>query len=291
MIEQNGIVVPDSYKIKISDIPEMVGVNVVLAATMSKNKVNTQRALYQNFNSPVDSQVDQLLVDNKDPEKDYGVKESESINPVEVSKDKADTVVRFTKFSESQDPLIHSGDVVMAVWRFGDDPDQIEYSYRGDRGIDLNDPIQVESALEKTEKRAVLLYCNGVFYASWQIGLNVQRPKQEIERKVGIRVLAELNPLTTQDVRSRLSLKDNSMVNLIAEAPMARKITIKNRAQGKQDEIEIDGNSELLRLLVMGCGLPHELMKQLMSVDTPVLPDGTSLLDFSKFGTIARKRE
>lgn len=270
--------IEQAYKVRTSDIPAFAGCNSLVVGSGSEAKRETHAALLEGFSGKVLA---------KCPEKDFGVKESEGVDAVKIAQEKAEVVHQFLERETDQDEIIVAGDVVVAIWRPGDDPDQVTYLFRPDRK---------ESSEEEAKTRAELLYCNGSFYVAWHVGANIRRPSQGWEHSAGIRIKAEMKELPKELVEERASrpqsLKDNSIVNLVSLVEAyATKVTIRNRWGNATEEIEVDAKDPLLQLLIVGCALPHALLAQAVDSETPLNPDGTKRLKFDDFAIMGRHRD
>lgn len=278
--------IEERYRVRTQEIAAFSGCTGLVVGSGSELKRQANAAIFEGFQDKVIS---------KCPEKDYGVKESAGVDAVQIAKEKADVVDRFLERVSGQDEIISAGDVVVVVWKPGDEVDQATYLSRPDRLADPGDPESLVKAQKEALTQAEMLYCNGSFFVVWHIGTNIRRHAQGWEKSVGIRIKAEMNELPKELISVRAqgqeALRDNSLVNLISlVAEHAKKVTIRNRAGKVEEEIEINPQDSLLQLLVLGCALPHALLAQTLDEKTPEHKDGTKILQFSEFD-IMRSRE
>lgn len=270
-------------------LPIFDGVSSVVIATGSNRKGDIHKGILTGFSGDVVIRC---------PEKDYGVPESESSDSIKVARLKGDVVEVNRRNESSADEIILAGDVVVAIWKPGDDADQVKYLTRPDRALKSDDPELFALIQALATNQAELMYSNGNFFASWQVGANMRRRSQGIEHRAGIRIKAEMKSLPRELVRERVArpdaLKDNSYVDLISLVKdNALKVTIRNVDEGKADEVEVDIEqvSHLLELLVLGSALPNALFAQMADRSTPTFENGNKKLNLRDVAIMPRERD
>ncbi len=281
--------IDDKDKFSISEYPRLSGVKKVVTASGNNRKIEALERMYQ---------PEIPKVEGKCPEELSGVKESAGIDAVRIAKEKGDVVETYLVSAEDEDEMIEAADVVVAVWAPNSEHDQAFYLNKLDRFLDTKSNESTDRILSEAKAKAVLMYSSGVFYAVWHIGKNYRRLSQGWEEKAGVRIKAEFDPIPKEIVEERFNdpeavFSDNTLINLISlVGTHARRVTIRNKSETSEKEVELNPFDPILEQLVRGCVLPHAILSQVLAVETPVSPtDGTRLINFSQFDIIRRNRE
>lgn len=271
------------YQIRTNEIPELSGAEKVVVGSGSERKRGINAGLFTEYG---ENKLTGIC-----PEKDCGVKESTGINAVVIAAEKSEVISNFLAKQEAHDEIIITGDVVVVVGKPNGEIDGGQYLTKMDRHIDSSHPESLEGAYSQAVTMALGLYSSGPFDAVWRVGSSVRRNTKGLDAKAGIRIKAEMNEIPSEVIRERAlrpgALEDNSIVDLISLVPFyAKKVTIRDIASPSQAEVELDREELLLILLVLGCGLPHAIISQLVSEKTPTYHDGTKSINYGEFAKI-----
>ncbi len=205
-----------------------------------------------------------------DPEKDFGVTESESRDPQQVAWEKTNVVVGnlLESWPDDTEFIVTANDIAAAWARTLPDlkdPKKRKELHKISRYLKrLTDPREKKTLVNRIKEETLQMYCNGRFYMLWRIGAAVQIPSNRTSNTGVLTIIGCFNQLHEDIVIS--AFEDESAYHMSTRAPIAkvaaeytRSLTIRN-SLGKVENI----NQPILWKLVVEGILPYSTFSSLL---------------------------
>ncbi|PWU23216.1 hypothetical protein C5B42_03565 [Candidatus Cerribacteria bacterium 'Amazon FNV 2010 28 9'] len=227
----------------------------LVIASGAKNKLDAANNLYGEYS---------FYLVGIDPEKAYGVHESEAPFAGQVAYEKTEAIL--DHYNEPR-YLVMGADICTWVWKEGESLEQAVELKKAIRNIDPQDTLKVEAAVKEAQVQARQLYCNGKFYVLWDVGIVMQSSDHSYKRGVILECMAEFDQGIPEEVVAQATatdktLYDSTFVNLAKQAGVyATTLTVRNKGE---IGVEWMASPQLIEEVVHGGVLNKSLFAQLV---------------------------